>query len=127
MGLVKSWVVLSMGAAVAACSSAPPVDAGNGAAQVGAAQVGAAPGGVEASQPAAPSAARAGGKTRITPDLVVDARDQHPGSTVKCREMLSPASNVIVKKCMTIDDWKAYDAAQSEAAKRFLRSLRGEQ
>jgi hypothetical protein len=61
----------------------------------------------------------------LVPDATVDARDPNPGSTVTCREMLKQGSNVIIKQCMTQDDWKTFERLQEQDAKAVLRTLQG--
>ncbi|HEX6995547.1 MAG TPA: hypothetical protein VF339_15540 [Gammaproteobacteria bacterium] len=55
----------------------------------------------------------------------VDAQDVHPGSEVVCKERLQHASNVIRRRCMTVDAWKRYEAAEAQRAQAILRSWQG--
>jgi len=55
----------------------------------------------------------------------VDAQDVHPGSEVVCKEMLQHASNVIRRRCMTVDAWKRYEVAEAQRAQAILRSWQG--
>lgn len=55
----------------------------------------------------------------------VDAQDVHPGSEVVCKDMLQHASNVIRTRCMTVDAWKRYEAAEAQRAQAILRSWQG--
>lgn len=57
--------------------------------------------------------------------LVVDASNQDPGSVISCREMLKPASNVIVTQCMSENDWKRYKRQQEIWAQQQLRRMQG--
>jgi hypothetical protein len=56
---------------------------------------------------------------------VVDATEPPPGSEVACRQMLRQGSNVIVRRCMTRDDWQAFRRQQAEEARRIVRMLQG--
>ena len=48
-----------------------------------------------------------------------------PGQMVSCREMLKPASNVIVTRCMTGDDWKRFKRREELWAQQMLRIMQG--
>lgn len=65
-------------------------------------------------------AAETGGAASVLElhDLAVD-----PGQLIACRDMLRPASNVIVTQCMTGDDWKRYERQQERWAREMLRMM----
>jgi ABC-type Fe3+-hydroxamate transport system substrate-binding protein len=44
---------------------------------------------------------------------------------VTCREMLQQASNQIVRRCMTVANWRTYDRAQELWAQQQLRLMQG--
>jgi hypothetical protein len=72
-------------------------------------------------QPGAEAAAPSDGLEVIT----VDANSLDPGSVVKCKDMLRPASNVIQTRCMSRDDWKRYERAEALWAQQQLRLMQG--
>ena len=59
------------------------------------------------------------------PQLVATLRPSPEGVPVICREMLRPASNVIVRRCASPAEWRTYDRAQEEWARRTLRQMQG--
>jgi hypothetical protein len=77
---------------------------------------------------AAAGAAAATGATASTADaaeeaaslLVVDATGQ---PRVICRDMLKMGSNVIVTRCMTVDDWKKFERQQMIEGQEMLRTM----
>jgi hypothetical protein len=60
-----------------------------------------------------------------TDELFVDFDGSAEERRVICREMLQPASNQIVSRCMRQADWRIYDRAQEEWARRVLRQMQG--
>jgi len=48
-----------------------------------------------------------------------------PGSQITCREMLKQGSNVIVRTCMSNDDWKRYERRLAAEAAAIVRTLQG--
>ena len=71
-------------------------------------------------------AATAGG-AETSPAPVVDLNHQPPteNAEVICRQMLKPVSNVIVTRCMTRADWKAYQRAEARWAQDTLLRMQG--
>lgn len=62
----------------------------------------------------------------ITPNLIVDAADEPPaGSIIQCRDLLKHGSNVIIRQCMTADDWEIYDRREARDAQAMVRMLQG--
>jgi hypothetical protein len=61
----------------------------------------------------------------VSPELVVDAQNVHPGSEIKCRDMLQHASNVIRTRCMSVDAWKRYEQMEAQRAQAILRTWQG--
>ncbi len=49
----------------------------------------------------------------------------NPGSVIVCREMLKQGSNVIVKTCMSRDDWVRYKRREARDAAAVVRFLQG--
>ena len=58
-------------------------------------------------------------------ELVVDFVASPEELQVVCKEMLQQASNNIVRRCMTRENWRTYDRAQEEWARRILRQMQG--
>ena len=63
--------------------------------------------------------------TGAEPELEVEVQAAEEGSQVVCRNMLQQASNVIVRRCMSERDWRTYDRAQEEWARRMVRQMQG--
>lgn len=61
----------------------------------------------------------------IVSELLVDTDGTAEQRRVTCRQMLQQASNQIVRRCMTQEDWRLYDRAQEEWARQVLRQMRG--
>jgi ABC-type enterochelin transport system substrate-binding protein len=78
---------------------------------------------VQQAQSSTAEAARA--PEQVAEVAVLDANTLDPGSVVICREMLKPSSNVIVRQCMTRDDWKRYERMQTLQAQTILRQMQG--
>jgi hypothetical protein len=57
--------------------------------------------------------------------LVVNTADQNLGSIVECRQMLKQGSNVIVRRCMTRDDWVKFKRQEEREAAAIVRVLQG--
>jgi hypothetical protein len=57
--------------------------------------------------------------------LELTAGDVDPANRVTCREMLKPASNVIVTRCLSGHDWKIYERARELWAQEMLRTIQG--
>jgi hypothetical protein len=70
-------------------------------------------------------AVQTGGDPEVVPSFAVDAQAVHPGSEVRCREVLKPGSNVIITQCRTADDWKRYERRESLRAQALVRALQG--
>jgi hypothetical protein len=58
-------------------------------------------------------------------ELLVDVDGSAEDRRLICRELLRPASNQIVSRCMTPAGWQTYDRAQEEWAQMMLRQLQG--
>lgn len=56
----------------------------------------------------------------LTPDDLPDA-----GSVITCRQMLKQGSNVIVRTCMSRNDWKRYERFRAREAAAIVRTLQG--
>jgi hypothetical protein len=56
---------------------------------------------------------------------VVDGNQlaQRSALTPICRDMLRPGSNVLVRRCMTAAQWKAYQRQEAQQAGELVRSL----
>lgn len=82
----------------------------------------------DARAPAAEAANAQRGESQsgeIVVQAEVDAQNVHPGSEVTCKEMLMHASNVIMRRCMTVEAWKRYEAAEARRAQAILRAWQG--
>ena len=64
-------------------------------------------------------------ETATAPQLVGNLQPSSTLTPVICREMLRPASNVIVRRCASAADWRVYERAQEEWARRTLRQMQG--
>ena len=58
-------------------------------------------------------------------ELLVDYDGTAAEERVTCREMLQPASNQIVRHCMTAKAWRTFERAQEEWARRMVRQMQG--
>lgn len=84
--------------------------------------------------PGVAAASEVDGEVQLDPSVEVVSADELETLTeeeladvqIVCRQMLQPASNTIVQRCMTRESWRTYERAQEEYARRFLRSIRGE-
>jgi hypothetical protein len=57
--------------------------------------------------------------------LDIEEFDSDPRHEIVCRQMLKPASNVIVQHCLSRDDWKQYERAEARHAQAMLRIMQG--
>lgn len=96
-----SWALVILVAA--GCSSTPTEEAANAADQ---------------EAPALNSAAEP-----TVVELAAMVRD--PADIVRCRQMLHPASNVIVTRCLSGRDWERFERQQERWAKEILRTMQG--
>lgn len=83
---------------------------------------GAGEGGIAADSPLAADGAIAAQSETETPVADLQPAD---GAVVTCRELLQPASNTIVKRCASRDDWKTYDRAVELWSQQQLGLWRG--
>ena len=69
----------------------------------------------------------AAGSADLEPVVVeLDARDHDPGLVVSCRDMLQTASNTLVTRCMTRDDWKRFEEVEARQAQEMVRRMQGD-
>jgi hypothetical protein len=58
-------------------------------------------------------------------EVAVDPTEEAHSEPLICRQMLQPASNQIIRRCGTKDQWKTYDRAQEIWAQQQLRIFQG--
>jgi hypothetical protein len=98
----------------AGCAAAPEEAPGDGAAQVASPE-----------SPAADSNAALAQQTENTEATNLNVEDFAPSETagVVCRDMLRPASNVIVRYCGTPAEWKEFERQQARWSQEMVRRL----
>jgi len=57
--------------------------------------------------------------------IAVDPTEEAHSEPLVCRQMLQPASNQIIRRCGTKDQWKTYDRAVEIWAQQQLRIFQG--
>ena len=108
----RKWLtVLGLSGLAVGCASTPTPDLGSSSAAPEANSV------ATASEPAI--------EVVTADELVVDFVASPEEIQVVCKEMLQAASNNIVRRCMTRENWRTYDRAQEEWARRILRQMQG--
>ena len=114
-----NYVVVPVGAVLLAACAASREQADQSTANAETALAGTVAG-ASADAQAAPSHAEA-------PPAVVDVKDFAPSENagLVCRDMLRPASNVILRYCGTPAEWKEFDRQQSRWSQEITRTLQG--
>jgi len=112
MSLFKCGAAVLIAALLGGCVSAPEQIADNAA---------------QAQGVTGPNAAIAAGSAGLEPTVVeIDVRNLDPGLVVACRDMLQTASNTLVTRCMTRDDWKRFEQAEARQAAETVRRMQGD-
>ncbi len=58
-------------------------------------------------------------------EVTLEELTLNPGSVIICREMLKQGSNVIIRRCLSRDDWKLYKRREARDAAEIVRFLQG--
>jgi hypothetical protein len=126
MNRLNGWVVLAA-ILTAGCASAPEqtIENEGATAALSAVQGTQAAAAATAALSAAQGAQATGTAAPTAPVAELDANSLDPGSVVRCREMLKPGSNVVVRQCMSRDDWKRYERMLELQAQQMLRTMQG--
>jgi hypothetical protein len=79
---------------------------------------------IAAQAASAPADEAAGARENLDP-AIVDLQHLAQSEPVICREMLKPASNVIVTYCGTPAAWKVFKRQQEQWSQQMLRMMQG--